>query len=57
MRSLNVRVMSWDMINTAFNKELRREKRIASLMGMLVEGAHGVPSHPLDPLLSRSATQ
>ena len=23
---------SWDMINVAFNKELRREKRIASLV-------------------------
>ena len=33
------------MINMAFNKELRREKRIASLVGALVEGEHMVFPH------------
>ena len=33
---------SWDMINTAFNMELRREKRIVSVMVALVEGEHMV---------------
>ena len=36
---------SWDMINMAFNKELRREKRITSLVGVSVEGDHMVFPH------------
>ena len=36
---------AWDMIDMAFNRELRREKRISSLVDMSIEGEHMVFPH------------
>ena len=33
-------VQSWEMINVAFAEEVRKEKKIASLVGAIVEGEH-----------------
>ena len=49
-------VQSWEMINAAFAEEVKREKKKASLRGVIVKrGAHGVPSLTSDLLLSMSA--